>query len=88
MLGLLGRFDSRRRHLLPGDGGAGGGGNDAADGAFVFGDADASEHDITITACNNAGFALPFTGGAGFTIYILFAALMLGMGVYFCKNPR
>ena len=38
-LGLLGRFDSRRRHLLPGDGGANGGGNDAADGAFVFGDA-------------------------------------------------
>lgn len=38
-LGLLGRFDSRRRHLLPGDGGAGGGGNDAAGGAFVFGDA-------------------------------------------------
>ena len=29
----------RRRHLLPGDGGANGGGNDAADGAFVFGDA-------------------------------------------------
>ena len=47
---------------------------------------DASEHDITVTACNNAGFALPFTGGSGFTIYILFAALMLGMGVYFCKK--
>ena len=40
----------------------------------------------TITACKNAGFALPFTGGTGFTIYILFAALMLGMGVYFCKK--
>ena len=47
---------------------------------------DASSHDITITACNNAGFALPFTGGTGLTIYILFAALMLGMGVYFCKK--
>ena len=47
---------------------------------------DASSHDITITACNNAGFALPFTGGTGFTIYILFAALMLCMGVYFCKK--
>lgn len=51
-----------------------------AEPLFV-GTLDASEHDITITACNNAGFALPFTGGAGFTIYILFAALMLGMGV-------
>ena len=38
-LGLLGRFDSRRRHLLPGDGGANGGGNDAAGGAAVRGDA-------------------------------------------------
>ena len=47
---------------------------------------DASSHDITITACNNAGFALPFTGGTGLTIYILFAALMLCMGVYFCKK--
>ena len=47
---------------------------------------DASSHDITITACNNAGFALPFTGGTGFTIYILFATLILGMGVYFCKK--
>ena len=56
-----------------------------AEPLFV-GTLDASEHDITITACNNAGFALPFTGGAGFTIYILFAALMLGMGVYFCKK--
>ena len=53
---------------------------------LFLGTLDASEHDITITACNNAGFALPFTGGAGFTIYILFAALMLGMGVYFCKK--
>ena len=60
-----------------------------AEPLFV-GTLDANDRDITITACNNAGFALPFTGGAGFTIYILFAALMLGMGVgtgvYFCKK--
>jgi hypothetical protein len=42
--------------------------------------------DITITLCNNAGFVLPFTGGRGFAAPILFAALMLGMGVYFCKK--
>ena len=47
---------------------------------------DSSNRDITITACNNAGFALPFTGGTGFTTYFLFAALMLCMGVYFCKK--
>lgn len=53
---------------------------------LFVGTPDAGSHDITITACNNAGFALPFTGGTGFTIYILFAALMLCMGVYFCKK--
>lgn len=53
---------------------------------LFVGTLDAGSHDITITACNNAGFALPFTGGTGFTIYILFAALMLCMGVYFCKK--
>ena len=42
--------------------------------------------DITVTLCNNAGFVLPFTGGRGFAAPILFAALMLGMGVYFCKK--
>ena len=47
---------------------------------------DSNNRDITITACNNAGFALPFTGGTGFTTYILFATLMLGMGVYFFKK--
>ena len=47
---------------------------------------DSSNRDITITACNNAGFVLPFTGGTGFTTYILLAALMLCMGVYFCKK--
>ena len=38
-LGLLGKPDSRRQHLLPGDRGADGGGNDAADGAAVRGNA-------------------------------------------------
>ena len=42
--------------------------------------------DITVTLCNNADFVLPFTGGRGFAAPILFAALMLGMGVYFCKK--
>ena len=44
--------------------------------------------DITVTLCNNAGFVLPFTGGRGFITPILFAALMLGMGVYFCKKSE
>ena len=47
---------------------------------------DNNNRDITITACNNAGFALPFTGGTGFTTYFLFAALALMAGVYFCKK--
>ena len=47
---------------------------------------DSNNRDITITACNNAGFALPFTGSAGITTYFVFAALMLCMGVYFCKK--
>ena len=47
---------------------------------------DSSNRDVTITACNNAGFALPFTGGVGFTTYFLFAALALMTGVYFCKK--
>lgn len=47
---------------------------------------DSDSPDVTITACNSAGFVLPFTGGVGFAPYILFAALMLCMGVYFCKK--
>ena len=47
---------------------------------------DSSNRDITITACNNAGFVLPFTGGMGFTTYFLFVALALMAGVYFCKK--
>ena len=47
---------------------------------------DSSNRDVTITACNNAGFALPFTDSTGFTTYFLFAALALMAGVYFCKK--
>ena len=47
---------------------------------------DTTNPDVTITACNSAGFVLPFTGSTGFTTYFLFAALMLCMGVYFCKK--
>ena len=47
---------------------------------------DSSSRDIAITACNNAGFTLPFTGGNGFIAPIMFAAFMLCMGVYFCKK--
>ena len=47
---------------------------------------ESSNRDVTITACNNAGFALPFTGGTGFTTYFLFAALAAFAGVYFCKK--
>ena len=47
---------------------------------------DSNNRDITITACNNAGFVLPFTGGTGFTTYFLFVALALMAGVYFCKK--
>ena len=49
---------------------------------------DSRNHDITITACNKAGFALPFTGGTGFTTYFLFAALAAFAGVYFCKKSN
>ena len=49
---------------------------------------DTNNRDLAITACNNAGFVLPFTGGTGFTTYILFAALALMAGVYFCKKSN
>ena len=49
---------------------------------------DSSNPDVTITACNSAGFVLPFTGGNGFIAPIMFAALMLCMGVYFCKESN
>ena len=47
---------------------------------------DSSNPDVTITACNNAGFILPFTGGNGFIAHIMFAALALMAGVYFWKK--
>lgn len=47
---------------------------------------DNNDRDITITACNSAGFVLPFTGGVGFTTYFLFAALALMASVCFCKK--
>ncbi len=47
---------------------------------------DNNNRDITITACNNAGFILPFTGGTGFTTYFLLAALAAFAGVYFYKK--
>ena len=50
------------------------------------GTVDSNNRDITITACNNAGFALPFTGSNGFIAPIMFAALALMAGVYFCKK--
>ena len=53
---------------------------------LFMGALDSRNRDITIAACNNAGFVLPFTGGTGFTTYILLAALMLCVGVYFCKK--
>ena len=49
---------------------------------------DSDSPDVTITACNSAGFVLPFTGGNGFIAPILLAALMLCMGVYFCKKSN
>ena len=49
---------------------------------------DNNNRDITITACNSAGFVLPFTGSTGFTTYIVLAALMLCMGVYFCEKSN
>ena len=49
---------------------------------------DNTNPDVTITACNSAGFVLPFTGGMGIAPYILFAALALMAGVYFCKKSN
>ena len=49
---------------------------------------DNTNPDVTITACNSAGFVLPFTGGVGFTTYFLFAALALMASIYFCKKSN
>ncbi len=53
---------------------------------LFMGALDSSNPDVTITACNSAGFVLPFTGSTGFTTHFLFAALALMAGVYFCKK--
>ena len=47
---------------------------------------DNTNPDVTITACNSAGFVLPFTGGNGFIAPIMFAALAAFASVYFCKK--
>lgn len=49
---------------------------------------DSTNPDVTITACNSAGFVLPFTGGNGFIAPIMFAALALMASVYFCKKSN
>ena len=55
---------------------------------LFVGTLDNTNPDVTITACNSAGFVLPFTGSAGFTPYILFAALALMAGAYFYKKSN
>ena len=55
---------------------------------LFVGTLDSTNPDITITACNSAGFVLPFTGTAGFAPYILFAALAAFAGVYFCQKSN
>ena len=55
---------------------------------LFVGTLDSTNPDITITACNSAGFVLPFTGSAGFAPYILFAALALMASIYFCKKSN
>ena len=49
---------------------------------------DSDSPDVTITACNSAGFVLPFTGGNGFIAPIMFAALAAFAGVYFYKKSN
>ena len=49
---------------------------------------DSDNPDVTITACNSAGFVLPFTGGTGSTSCFLFAALALMAGAYFYKKSN
>lgn len=43
-------------------------------------------YDVSITACNTQIMQLPFTGGNGFAVTILFAALAMMAGVFYCKN--
>lgn len=53
---------------------------------LFVGTLDNTTPDVTITACNSAGFVLPFTGGTGFIVPIMFAALAAFASVYFYKN--
>lgn len=55
---------------------------------LFVGTLDSSNPDVTITACNSAGFVLPFTGSTGFTTYFLFAALALVASIYLCKKSN
>lgn len=45
-------------------------------------------YDVVITACNSQLTMLPFTGSNGFTIYFLFAMLMLGMSIFYAKKSN
>ena len=49
---------------------------------------DSTNPDVTIAACNSAGFVPPFTGGNGFIAPIMFAALALLASVYFSKKSN
>lgn len=53
---------------------------------LFVGTLDNTTPDVTITACNSAGFVLPFTGGTGFIVPIMFAALAAFASVYFYKK--
>ena len=44
--------------------------------------------DVAVTACNSQLTALPFTGSNGFTIYFMFAMLVLCAGFCFAKNYK
>ena len=55
---------------------------------LLTGTLDSTNPDVTITACNSAGFVLPFTGGNGFIAPIMFAALALMASIYFCKKSN
>ena len=55
---------------------------------LFVGTLDNTNPDVTITACNSAGFVLPFTGGNGFIVPTMFAALAAFAGVYFYKKSN
>ena len=53
---------------------------------LFVGTLDAGSHDITITACNNAGLHCPLRAVQASRFIFCLSALMLCMGVYFCKK--